>query len=101
MVVGYHVCVVHAPSIGFWLHALAVDKDILIVEAIRLSEDCEIGCRKYYYYRAAARTHLLALRHMMQQMTTSTMRKKQVTDMLQKAICSGSLGSHQYSVVGG
>jgi len=37
MVVGHHMGIVHAPGIRFRFQAFAIDKDILIVEAIRLA----------------------------------------------------------------
>lgn len=43
----------------------------------------------------------LAFFHRMQQITTITISSIHATDMLQKAICSGSRGSHQNSVDGG
>lgn len=50
----------------------------------------------YLYY-----PYLLALRHNIQHTTTKTIKNRQAADILQKAICNGSLGSHQNSVYGG
>lgn len=52
----------------------------------------------YYLYQYP---YLFAFRHSIQQMTTKTISSIQAADILQKAICSGSLGSHQNSVDGG
>lgn len=45
--------------------------------------------------------YLFALRHKIQQTTTRTRRNRQIADMVHKAICTGSPGSHQNSVDGG
>lgn len=45
--------------------------------------------------------YLFAFRHNMQHMKRSTVSIRHAMDKLQKAICRGSFGSHQYSVLGG
>lgn len=54
-----------------------------------------------YIKSNAASAYLLAFLHMMQHIKIKTIKKKHATDMLQNAICRGSFGSHQNSVVGG
>lgn len=60
----------------------------VVKETIYKSHICK-NCFLYLSY-------LFAFLHSMQQTTKSTTSRRHAADMLQKAICNGARGSHQY-----